>query len=119
MPETLKKEDKEFLIEDLKARIGTDTLVRIIDNGCVMATRMDKYYLLYVEGWEIRPYLRPMESMTEEEYEKYRGMLVTLPNEEYCINTPQSERWLDENHFDHRGLIEKGLALEAPEGMYK
>ncbi len=27
--------------------------------------------------------------------------------------------WLNEHHFDYRGLIEKGLALEAPEGMYK
>lgn len=26
--------------------------------------------------------------------------------------------WLNANHFDYRGLIEKGLALEAPEGMY-
>ena len=27
--------------------------------------------------------------------------------------------WLNAHHFDFRGLIEKGLALEAPEGMYK
>jgi len=27
--------------------------------------------------------------------------------------------WLNSHHFDYRGLIEKGLALEAPEGMYK
>ena len=26
--------------------------------------------------------------------------------------------WLNQHHFDYRGLIEKGLALEAPEGMY-
>ena len=26
--------------------------------------------------------------------------------------------WLNKHHFDYRGLIEKGLALEAPEGMY-
>jgi hypothetical protein len=26
--------------------------------------------------------------------------------------------WLNAHHFDYRGLIEKGLALEAPEGMY-
>ena len=26
--------------------------------------------------------------------------------------------WLNENYFDYRGLIEKGLALPAPEGMY-
>jgi hypothetical protein len=27
--------------------------------------------------------------------------------------------WLNAHHFDYRGLIEKGLALEAPEDMYK
>ena len=27
--------------------------------------------------------------------------------------------WLNANHFDYRGLIPMGLALEAPEGMYK
>ena len=27
--------------------------------------------------------------------------------------------WLNEHHFDYRGLIEKGLALEAPKNMYK
>jgi hypothetical protein len=27
--------------------------------------------------------------------------------------------WLNTHHFDHRGLIPMGLALEAPEGMYK
>lgn len=26
--------------------------------------------------------------------------------------------WLNAHHFDYRGLIKKGLALEAPEGMY-
>ena len=26
--------------------------------------------------------------------------------------------WLLENHFDYNNLIEKGLALEAPEDMY-
>jgi hypothetical protein len=26
--------------------------------------------------------------------------------------------WLNKHHFDYRGLITKGLALEAPDGMY-
>lgn len=114
----LKTEEKELLMDDLNARISTDTKVRVIDDGFVMVCKLTKDILPFVEDWEIHPYLRPMESMTEEEYKKYRGMLVTLPNEEYCINTPKSKQWLDKNHLDHRGLIEKGLALVAPEGMY-
>jgi hypothetical protein len=27
--------------------------------------------------------------------------------------------WFNAHHFDYRGLIERGLALEAPKGMYK
>jgi hypothetical protein len=26
--------------------------------------------------------------------------------------------WLNAHHFDHRHLIEKGLAIEAPKDMY-
>jgi hypothetical protein len=27
--------------------------------------------------------------------------------------------WLNAHHFDYRGLISRGLALEAPKDMYK
>lgn len=62
----------------------------------------------------IKPYLRPLSSMTEEEKEEYQAFFnydgVEYP-EEYID-------WLNAHHFDYRGLIEKGLALEAHEGMY-
>lgn len=38
-----------------------------------------------------------------------------LCSSELCIKLID---WLNAHHFDYRGLIEKGLALEAPEGMY-
>ncbi len=38
---------------------------------------------------------------------------------EQWIQTPSLEEWLNKHHFDYRILIEKGLAIEAPEGMYK
>ena len=52
-----------------------------------------------------------MESMTEEEEIYYNTVYMTLTFYE-------KEDWLNEHHFDYRGLIEKGLALEAPEWMY-
>jgi len=68
-----------------------------------------------------KPYLRPMSSMTEKEAEEYRN----IDNRSYSCpmvyaHFPASERidWLNAHHFDYRGLIEKGLALPAPEGMY-
>ena len=72
-----------------------------------------KYFADSIE--RIKPYLRPMSSMTEEEKEDYSAFFnydgVEYPSE-YVD-------WLNAHHFDYRGLIPMGLALEAPEGMYK
>jgi len=62
------------------------------------------------------PYLRPMSSMTEEERKIYIEISSHLCGE---IAAKTMIDWLLAHHFDFRGLIEKGLALEAPEGMYK
>jgi len=69
-----------------------------------------------LEG-DIKPCLRPMSSMTEEEkrwYHLYGTGCTTCAAgcAELVID------WLNSHHFDYRGLIEEGLALEAPEGMY-
>ncbi len=76
--------------------------------------------------YQIRPYLRSMSSMTEEEREDwYRQSKVDYDCEfkpeptlspEHCY---LSVDWLNKYGFDYRGLIPMGLALEAPEGMYK
>lgn len=82
-----------------------------------------------VHGVEnIRPYLRPMSSMTEEECEELGDQSATienvgetLPNVPYYIEVARPEQidWLNAHHFDYRGLIPMGLALEAPDGMYE
>ena len=77
------------------------------------------------------PYLRPMSSMTEEEKDKlYTAMdWYGRIDENGNVDTKGQDKvyretfydytdWLNAHHFDYRGLIEKGLALEAPEGMY-
>jgi len=75
---------------------------------------------------EVKPYLRPMESMTDDEREDwYRQSKVDYDCEfkpeptlspEHCY---LSVDWLNKYGFDYRGLIPMGLALEAPKGMYK
>jgi hypothetical protein len=77
-----------------------------------------------------------MSSMTEEEKKEMHEKLSPKGNANYWdegISTPVSHYgdwisyeymsriidWLNAHHFDYRGLIEKGLALEAPKGMYK
>ena len=59
----------------------------------------------------IKPYLRPMSSMTEEEEWKYNYIKENHTNLE-------AYDYLNSIHMDYRGLIPMGLALESPEGMY-
>ena len=68
----------------------------------------------------VKPYLRPMSSITEEERKEYRIECKKVLLMRYSVKShyPVTD-WLNAHHFDYRGLIEKGLALEAPEGIYK
>ena len=65
------------------------------------------------EVWEAKPYLRPMSSMTKEEETEYAFLLndggwgVSERLIIECLD------WLNKHHFDYRGLIEKGLAIEV------
>ena len=66
-----------------------------------------------LEG-DIKPYLRSMSSMTEDEKDEY---YKTYEWDYGIQGTPFD--WLNSHHLDYRGLIEKGFALEAPIDMYK
>ena len=57
------------------------------------------------------PYLRPMESMMEEEYREFGYDVLRYTSREFD--------WLNKKHFDYRGLIEKDLSIEAPKDLYK
>ena len=82
--------------------------------------------LIEEENFSVKPYLRSMSTMTDEEKKEYRRKQDSiLLNDEpgsrmftYCDNY-KSIDWLNEHYFDYRGLIGKGLALEAPKGMYE
>jgi len=62
----------------------------------------------------IKPYLRPMSSMTKEERAEYEDMCDSFRGEEFY----ELIDWANKNMFDYRGLIPMGLALPATEGMY-
>ena len=64
----------------------------------------------------VKPYLRLMSSMTEKEKEEYKKLQHYLNDTMLTIRLLNN--WLNEHHFDYNGLIEKGLAFEAPEEMY-
>ena len=72
------------------------------------------------------PYLRPMSSMTEEEEDILYGKVLLEPayrdDDDACFNDDEIVSYVDycySRHLDMHGLIHKGLALEAPENMYK
>lgn len=77
---------------------------------------INAYYIID----DVKPYLRPMSSMTEEEAFNYKHLdLLNYSNDGFEMPNFRSIDWLLSHHFDYRGLIEKGLALEALEDMYK
>ena len=138
------KEDKNLLLQDLCARLPygvkfkitetyTKTLHSIgIENGRLIPINLfykkPEFYLINEFGrLKYKPYLRPLSSMTEKEMSELRqwGSLCMTPD--YCVedvgvygaihSIPVID-WLNAHHFDYRGMIEKGLALPAKEGMY-
>jgi len=136
----MSQEEKRLLLVDLCARAPYGVTVEIrgrYDDGerFIRESEFDCSMLgyLYDDETTIKPYLRPLSSMTEEEketYERLKKLLVCkvvaadkgLYDVSYCVDIDEDSHevfdWLNENHFDYRGLIPMGLALEAPEDMY-
>jgi hypothetical protein len=148
MKKTLTKEEKELLIKDLLPRIPTDLLVKVPgEEEPKKLERVVRWRIVNGKAKSIEdclegliPYLRPFSDMTEEEKEEVEvlifgewyaqdsgkvdgeGWIEILANYDVSGIDPgfcsDYVDWLVLHHFDFRGLIEKGLALEAPEGMY-
>ena len=121
------REDKELLLKDLCARVpygvkymryswnfDTDQELPVIEtlecadkDGYINHIRVHTVY-------DIKPYLFPLSSMTEEQKKEYAHILVMSSNLAYSQLLDMTvEDWFNKNHFDYRGLIPKGLALDA------
>ena len=103
------QEDNELLLKDLCVRLPYGVKTSNGHGILKLSARTDVIYI--VDNGHI-PYLRPMSSMNEKEKDEYDRLVM-------CNASWVVDDWLNVRHFDYRGLIEKGLALEAPEGMYK
>lgn len=129
----MKPENKELLIKDLYTRLPYGVKVNAqYKDGDGWKTEDRKILGLYEDGQVyldcvyttidcIKPYLRQMSSMTDEERKKYNEYLFHGASIGLMSNTETAYElidWLNAHHFDYRGLIEKGLALEAPVDMY-
>ena len=113
----MKKEDRELLIKDISARIPYNLKVAVkaknefinilcgIDINGYCDVNEDFYNID-----NIKPYLFPMSSMTEEQEIEFKNTCNG-----YCEYywTEETFDWLNKNHFDYRGLIPKNLANDA------
>lgn len=107
------QEDKELLLKDLCARLPYGVVVVLDEKfGFNKGTRTlvkELLDLYCVEG--MKPYLRPMSDMTEEEKKEYHGECDGYLD--IYFDSVDSLDWLNEHHFDYRGLIPKGLAIKV------
>lgn len=127
----MNKENKELLIKDLCARLAYGVVCAGItyeldDDGERYIPFKVKDILTEIHNYKletasvrlglisscrletVKPYLRPMSSMTEEEKKEVEDLNM---NPFSCSVTD----WLNAHHFDYRGLIEKGLAIVVNE----
>ena len=121
----MNKEDKELLLKDLCARLPYGVKFACNKNvytakglDLIVTDEGDWEYAVTAKGIApieidfIKPYIFPMSSMTEEQKNEYQYITERWMNDSsYSIS--DSIDWLNKNHFDYRGLIEKGLAIDA------
>ena len=62
---------------------------------------------------DFKPYLFPLSSMVEEQSKEYHELIGGMFGTSALINFEILEDFFHKNHFDYRGLIEKGLAIDA------
>ena len=98
------------------------TSIRLVDGKIALSSKFNRegdwYPVEEANELLIKPYLRPMSSMTEDERKEYAKLLFADIGGVYEAYYKALD-YLHSIHVDYRGLIEKGLALIAPEGMYK
>ena len=158
------QEDKELLFKDLSARLPYGVIYQVGRRSfpsneikysneklrrCEVTTKGE--YGAGCNGatltsiTKVKPYLRPMSSMTEEEKKELINHVLEGEGAEYFhithdgsidgnqaaeqdlynlnlhwlnfgpITTSSYIDWLNKNMFDYRGLIDKGLAIEVTE----
>lgn len=125
--------DKELLLKDLCTRLPYHTRVKIwLKDGTTEEGPLDLEHnygdvlrdaFYYNEIVKIKPYLFPMSSMTKEQKREYNNLQCYVPIYYYEYKelveeielhpTLESFEYLIKNHFDFRGLIKKGLAIDA------
>ena len=133
------EEDRKLLLKDLSARLqygiicedgyGNTLELNGIDNPNTATFKCFDKTFWTTDLDKCKPYLFPLSSMTEEQ-ESYlhfntkftldvcNDLVVKIDEDDNYFYTDIFDYvslidWLHKNHFDYRGLIEKGLAIDA------
>ena len=139
----MKQEDKDLLLQDLCGRLPYGVKCRYqhiqyVENGKIIDINM--FGLVNVDGHikdicDIKPYLFPLSNMTEGQTEEvhnliYQGVAESIEETKEWLKTRKENElrpitltyilsytlvidWFCKNHFDYRGLIPMGLAMDA------
>lgn len=127
------EEEKDLLLKDLCARLPYGVKVKLGDNPNIFDLEYRiKFAVMYGDSDKledildiinIKPYLFPLSSMTEEQKREYNTLLTDVPNYYYeygdivggieSYDNWRSIDYLTANHFDYRDLIPRGLAIDA------
>ncbi len=131
------EEDRTLLLKDLSARLPYGVKIALKNDGSYHHENVAKkgditidklkgftgsYFNIYhsnpldwdwydddIDIEDIKPYLFPLSSMTEEQRNEYHELLY---NPKHGIDIDYFD-WCHKNHLDCRGLIKKGLAIDA------
>lgn len=133
------QEEISLLLQDLCARLPYGVICQVDDGAAglndgklveidiskeLVRFDADYHWDAYID--DVKPYLRPMSSMTEEEDNEWCGLnvdpLLEAVGERHtrvedsmlrAKSQYQPTEWLNAHHFDYRGLIPMGLAVEV------
>lgn len=124
--------EEELLLQELCARLPYGVIVygnyrygsgdEIFDDEKVEVLNLSKLDWFF-NGIEVKPYLRSIPNLTGEEQFQLGRLMADVAITYKLLNGDYSSlkellEYVYKNHIDLFGLIPKGLALEAPEGMY-
>ena len=127
----MEKENRLLLYKDLCCRLPYNVVIFNTEpddpsvgfNSFLSGEMLDKLKNDYdTNTYEFKPYLRSMDTMTEEEDHEYALLQVYdgIHEDKFMIPWDASNLldYLNRKGFDYRGLIPKGLALEMPKELY-
>lgn len=121
-------EEKDFLLKDLCARLPYGvTLMNIYGEKRILKTINYEFGIFEVENEDSpgnyeqasiltwKPCLRPISSMTDDEFDELTDIVIPIDGGKAVLEEEKVEKYLEfmySHHFDYRGLIDKGLAIE-------